>query len=304
MLLVRFAPGKPLALALRSWRSLSTSLLLIVWGAVLAQGQDGTPGQRNLQIMNELLVGTYDNANQHYFDGRLELADELRHERLHLVVERADESTPAKPVFSFVLKNTDNKEDTRGSLSLAEDDDPRLVGMHIKSDDERLKDCNLLWQREAGQFTAEAACGLRMQLTPQAIWFAWDGKKPAYELSRARQFGCYVDIPGVSGGRDEPFERYTIARIHDQGGHEWVREKGGREVGITLRNVRWPMNNEQTAFTRNSLVLYVSERTHTGIRELSYGWTEPRAERIGLNLKWLLVNCYRVSNRDVRPFFE
>ncbi len=280
------------------------ALLIGFCGGAFAQGQDGTPGQRNLQVMNELLVGTYDNANQHYFDGRLGLAEHLRHERLHLVIARTDEAGPGNPVFRFSLKNTENQETSEGRLTLEEDEDPRLVSMKVTGDDKRLKNCILRWRRDAGQFTGEANCGLRMQLTPDAIWFAWDADKPAYELSRARQFGCYIDIPGVSGGRDEAFERYSITNIHDQGGHAWVREKGGREIGVTLRNVRWPMNNEQAAFTRNSLVLYVSERTSTGVKELTYGWTEPRAERIGLNLRWLLVNCYRESNREIRPFFD
>ena len=71
-----------------------------------------------------------------------------------------------------------------------------------------------------------------------------------------------------------------------------------------MRNVQWPMNNEVGAFTRNSLVMYVIERTGEGVKTHTYGWTEPRAERIGLNLQWMLVNCYRLSNRDVRPFFD
>ena len=78
----------------------------------------------------------------------------------------------------------------------------------------------------------------------------------------------------------------------------------GRKFGLTLRNVRWPMNNEVGAFTRNSLVMYLIEKTDGGVEEIGYSWTEPRAERIGMNLKWLLVNCYMVSNRDVKPFFE
>ena len=124
-----------------------------------------------------------------------------------------------------------------------------------------------------------------------------------YELTRGRRFDCYADIPGVSGGRDEPFDRYEINDLHDMGGLKWFEAKDGREFGVTLRNVEWPMNNEQGAFTRNSLVLYLLERKEDGVEELTYGWTEPGAQRIGINMKWMLVNCYMLSNRDVTPFF-
>ena len=93
--------------------------------------------------------------------------------------------------------------------------------------------------------------------------------------------------------------------MHDQGAMHWFTTKDGqRELGINLRNVIWPMNNEVGAFTRNSLVLYVLERKDDQVTTHSYGWTQPQARRIGLNLQWLLVNCYQVSNRDVTPFFE
>jgi hypothetical protein len=160
------------------------------------------------------------------------------------------------------------------------------------------------WRRDLGQFTGEAECGLRMQLDPNGLWIGWAGEKDLFALSRAREFSCYVDIPGVAGGRDEPFDRYTIEQLHDQGDLAWIDTSDNRQIGITLRNVQWPMNNEVGAFTRNSLVMYVIEQTEEGVKTHSYGWTEPRAERIGLNLQWMLVNCYRVSNRDVRPFFD
>jgi hypothetical protein len=79
---------------------------------------------------------------------------------------------------------------------------------------------------------------------------------------------------------------------------------GTLEAGITLRHVRWPMNNERGTFTRDSLVRSVLEREAEAVRTPACGWTEPGAERIGLNLQWLLVNCYLISNRDVRPAFD
>lgn len=271
--------------------------------ASFGQGQDGTRGERNLQIIAELLPGLYDNANQHYFDERLNLAQALRHARTQVTIERVDRPDIGSQVFSYAADEGDAGR-TSGLLSLSADPDPRLVRMAIIAEDERVAGCDLRWRRDLGQFTATSDCGLRLQLDPNGLWIGWDGDMPLNELSRARIFSCYVDIPGVAGGRDEPFDRYPIERLHDQGDLQWIDTRDGRRIGITLRNVQWPMNNELDSFTRNSLVMYVLEQTDQGVKTHTYGWTEPRAERIGLNLQWLLVNCYRESNRDVRPFFD
>jgi hypothetical protein len=285
-------------------RVFATGLLILCWAiTAFAQGQDGTRGDRNLQIIAELLPGIYDNANQHYFDERLNAAPALRHPRTQVTIERVERPDIGSQVFSYAADEGDAGS-TRGLLSLSADADPRLVRMTIIAEDERVAGCDLRWRRDLGQFTATSDCGLRLQLDPNGLWIGWDGDRPLNELSRARIFSCYVDIPGVAGGRNESFDRYPIDRLHDQGDLQWIDTRDGRRIGITLRNVQWPMNNELDAFTRNSLVMYVIEQTDEGIKTHSYGWTEPRAERIGLNLQWLLVNCYRVSNRDVRPFFD
>ena len=279
-------------------------------GCAWAQGQDGTPGERNLQIIAELLPGLYDNANQAYFEQRLNYPEDQRHARLQVSIEAVDEPEVGDVVFSYQAYPAGGAlASARQLWALAPDDDPLLVRMRI-SDMEGptyLEACDVLWRREVGQFSgasASPACPMTVQLDPSALWVATEDARPD-QLKRARSFSCYADIPGVAGGRDEPFDRYQIDDMHDQGGLQWFTTKDGeREIGITLRNVEWPMNNEEGAFTRNSLVMYVLERTADGVKTHTYGWTEPRAERIGLNLQWLLVNCYIVSNRDVRPFFD
>ena len=190
--------------------------------------------------------------------------------------------------------------------------------------------CDVLWRREPGQYNGrtdlktcrrelagvgEANVDFHIILNEEALWvlqlgFDDDGKQiygnadgDMYQLSRARTFNCYADIPGVAGGRDEPFDRYQIDDLHDMGGLKWFESKEGRTFGVTLRNVEWALNNEEGAFTRNSLVMYLLEREDDGVKTLTYGWTEPRAERIGVNMQWMLVNCFMVSNRDVTPFF-
>lgn len=278
------------------------SLVLILWLAAppaFGQGQDGTPAERNLQVMAELLPGLYDNANQAYFDQRLELPDDRRHGRASLRVE--PEAGDTGNTFAFRWQAGTQPETWTARLAAAAD--PEVVAMAIRFDDGERDDCVVDWRRDAGQFSGAGDCGLEMQLDPSGLWVSWNGERPN-RLLRAREFSCYVDIPGVAGGRDEAFDRYVIDSLHDQGGLEWITTKDEREIGITLRYVRWPMNNERGAFTRNSLVMYVLEREAEGIKTHTYGWTEPRAERIGLNLQWLLVNCYRLSNRDVKPYFD
>ena len=274
-------------------------LLMLLPGLAPGQGQDGTPAERDLQVIAELLPGLYDNANQAYFDQRLKLPENGRYGRASLRVEPAGGGEADTFIYRWRKGDTEQTWTTR----LAASADPELVAMAIRFDDAEREDCVVQWRRDAGQFTGIGECGLEMQLDPHGLWVSWDGKRPN-RLLRAREFSCYVDIPGVAGGRDEEFDRYVIDSLHDQGGLQWITTKDEREIGITLRYVRWPMNNERGAFTRNSLVMYVLEREADGVRTHTYGWTEPSAERIGLNLQWLLVNCYQVSNRDVKPYFD
>jgi hypothetical protein len=37
------------------------------------------------------------------------------------------------------------------------------------------------------------------------------------------------------------------------------------------------------------------------VREHGYAFTEPGADRIGLNLKWMLVNCATVPRNQAQP---
>lgn len=128
-------------------------------------------------------------------------------------------------------------------------------------------------------------------------------------LERAREFHCYADVPGVGGGRDIPFERYDGIVLHDKGGTHWFRtrataaEPEAREIGLSLQAVTWHVLNERNGnFNRNSLVLYVMERLPDGtVKEYGYAFTDPQAERIGHNLKWILVNCAITPRDQARP---
>ncbi len=285
--------------------------------AALAQGQDSTPGERNLQVMAGLLAGIYDNSNQAYFDRRLKVPDEQRHVRTHVRIEASDAAASGEPQFTFALyRDNAAAAEQRELWRLTTDADPLLVRMRRYALNEGppayREECDVLWRRDAGHFSGRNDsddCSSAMQLNPRELWIGSGQRTGGAEqiplqLIRAREFSCYADIPGVAGGRDEPFDRYPIDGMHDQGALQWFETKEGRELGIMLRNVRWPINNEVGAFTRNSFVMYVLEKTADGVETVTYGWTEPQAERIGLNLQWMLVNCFVQSNRDVRPSFD
>ena len=70
-------------------------------GCAWAQGQDGTPGERNLQIIAELLPGLYDNANQAYFEQRLNYPEDQRHARLQVSIEAVDEPELGDDMFQM-----------------------------------------------------------------------------------------------------------------------------------------------------------------------------------------------------------
>jgi hypothetical protein len=131
------------------------------------------------------------------------------------------------------------------------------------------------------------------------------GSGEPFWLERARIFHCYVDIPGVGGGRDIPFKRYDHITLHDKGGVHWFRtdEPQPRDVGIMLQSVTWHVLNEKNSyFNRNSLVLYALEKLPDGsVKEGGYAFTDPAATRIGNNLKWMLVNCAMTPRDQARP---
>lgn len=339
-------------------------LLASLLGAdvLFAQGQDGTPAERDITIIAEMLPGTYDNREQVYFDTRLGVREEARHERLHAIITRVD--LPAFGDFVFFLQQSrDNKltEPHRLRLfSLQPDSEAEAVRMTIyflefaKGSEKyrnahlnpevlasltpsgvvSIEGCDVFWRREAGQFHGameEATCRWRSEefgpvvsdyqlyLTQDALWerdltldpegnqLVGNVEGVFDKLKRSRDFTCYADMPGVSGGRDVPFKRFADLKISDQGGLVTFEsnEDPPRTIAISLRNVDWQMNNEIGAYTRDSLVMYLYEQKDDGSAGEFFGYTftRPDSDRLGINLGFILVNCYIVSNRQATPEF-
>jgi len=291
---------------LRALKNASFSLAWLLPIAVpnqgLAQGQDSTPWSRDLQVIEVMLPGFYSNANQAYFDGRRKVDDpQPRH---NLLIEVAGDG------FDITLSAPDGTVMSSQRWSLAEDDQRRAVRMDI-SDADGTPLCPLWWSRDAAQFSTEgdAECTEGMgspaalALGEQQFWWTSRGASDAaVKLHRARQFTCYADIPGVGGGRDIPYTRYDNLSLHDQGAETWFVDKDGRNLGLRLFNVDWPINNYDGYFTRDSLVIYVIEKLDDGsTKEHGYAFTLPEANRIGINLKWLLASCFMISGKVDTP---
>jgi len=303
-------------------------------GPAAAQGEDSTVAERDILILSTLLPGRYDNRNQVYFDGRTKVPIAQRTGRLYAEIEalessslgaftvlatqrRGEDAVEARYVYAFSVDNAAGAVRMRTYRLPVASRDPDS-GTYVAG-------CDLLWRQEVGQFHgaldaaqaqgADCALGAGGGLSPYDMMLSQEGlwvrqvmgdeaTGGHQRMDRARSFACYIDVPGVGGGRDEPYERYHIPDIHDMGQQVWVDAKDGLSVGVLLQVVRWPINNQDGIFTRPSLVMYVTRREEAKKDVTNYAWTAPDAQRIGINLKWALVNCFMQSNEDVEPFFR
>lgn len=282
-------------------RALAAAALLALAAAAHAQGTDQPPAERDLMVIARWLPGQWDSLEQAYFEGRRNRpggteADAVAHPRQALAIA-------ADPADRRAFRVT------RGSTT----ETWRLApaGDLVRLETDRPGVCPLLLLREAGQFGGSAAPGCRGErrtlLLAEGTLLEGPGDDRARlaRFRRARSFTCHVDIPGVGGGRAIPFRRHGPFTLPDQGGEAvfTTAEEPPRTLAIRLRNVAWAYNNAPGVFTRNSLTLYVAEVEDGARREIAYGWTEPEASRIGLNLKQLLVNCAIVPPEAAEPEF-
>jgi len=278
----------------------SLSILVVVYGVftglpILAQGQDSTTAERDILILAELLPGLYNNANQSYFDIRLKVDEDKRHAFVSREISRLENSNFEG--FSFlVLGGSDSKKTPTAVISFNVDYEHNAVRMKTFSVDgvsnvksaRYAKGCDLLWRQEAGQFRGRAngmLCSKKADVA-RDMMLSKDEVDDHFALDRARIFSCYVDLPGVGGGRDIPFKRYQISDVHDLGGEKWVTTDDRQQIGINLFRVMWTFNNLKGVFTRPSFVVYIKTKEDGAeAKEISYAWAEPTAQRIGVNLK-------------------
>ncbi len=296
-------------------------LLSVVAQPCFAQGEDSTTAGRDLMVIHAMLPGIYANANQSYFDVRGDRNP--KHRPLFVEVRSVDVPSAGDRVLAITgYFDNDPAQPLQPMLgSLTEDTASNTVRMRVWNvpglDPDNLPEadfdasahshCDVYWRRESGQFraTSDNDCGgfaSSFQISESQFWMGFpDQDDGDYILHRARPFECYADIPGVGGGVDIPYKRYDGFQIHDQGGRFRFTSDEGQDLMIVLWTVDWPINNQVGIFTRDSLVLYVNEFLEDGMKQHAYTFTPPTSDRVGINLKWILVNCYMESNRDATP---
>ncbi len=173
-----------------SWLVLGVSIviLLALPPAILAQGQDSTPGQRNLLVMAELLPGYYDNANQAYFDKRRQLAEADRHPRVSTTITRIE--APAFGPHAFLWVNRSTSDDGEqasyriATLEAGTNADEVVMRHYLRTAGEisetelatltpadlrRTDGCDYFFKRRAGQY--------RGSQRDKACRFTWDGQR-------------------------------------------------------------------------------------------------------------------------------
>jgi hypothetical protein len=273
---------------------------------VFAQGQDSQPEDRDLLVIETMLLGGFDNANQNYFDKRGK--HDIQHRRIHAEVVEAEDGDGL--IASAYWDNDPEVALGDVRMTLSANNDVGAVEMRVsRLDESEGEACSLYWHREAAQFRAtpagdcESPIISEMVLGQQQVWVSLANVENGdFKMHRIRNFECYADIPGVGGGRDEDYERYEGFKIHDQGGAVWFDSKDGRRLGISLFLADWPINNYEGIFTRDSFVIYASEEIDGVRKEHGYAFTVPEADRIGINLKWMLASCFMKSNKYATPY--
>ena len=173
-----------------------------------------------------------------------------------------------------------------------------------------LPGCDVFWRRQSNQFVGYMtpdACsyvssesGKRiifnddLLLTEEDLWISdraqdEEGNRVfghptgvPHKNRKARRFECWM----TAMRRDGEWTFRRGLEIHDQGGMVWLEteEEAPQQVGIKMRNVRWPYGNN-----RPSLVLYAYRPGED--RAVSYAWADPSAQRIGINLRWMQASC-------------
>lgn len=289
--------------------------LTVVAATCYAQGEDSSTAERDIMVINTMLPGIYANASQSYFDGRGD-RDE-RHRPMYVEVRSVGDMSfvatgyfdndpeKALPAELWTLSVDESSNTVRmRSLRITEDELANPADINASSD---RPSCDVYWRREAGQFRASAndSCNgmaSAYQLSETQLWIDFQEMEAGdYVLHRARPFECYADIPGVGGGVDIPYKRYDGFNIHDQGGRFRFTSDEGQDLLVMLWTVDWPINNQAGIFTRDSLVVYVNEFIDGDMKQHAYAFAPPASDRVGINLKWMLVNCFMESNRDATP---
>ena len=174
--------------------------------------------------------------------------------------------------------------------------------------------CAVFWRKEKGQFIGymkAKACNFvskrsgkrvfitdSLRLTPNDIWirdeaedengnyvFGHKAKIP-HKLMKCRPFKGWVAIR--KDGTEDKYEFVGNLRLHDQGWRMRVVKPDGTATPYTVEL-------SQVIYEKSINVLKLAVYEEGKDKALSYTWSNPEAERIGINLRWIQVGVTMVK---------
>jgi hypothetical protein len=112
----------------------------------------------------------------------------------------------------------------------------------------------------------------------------------ATELRRSQPFTCWVSLRRATAKADgsADWSFHPGPKLHDQGGRALASDPDATPVVIRLRDVVWP----EPSTNKPSLVLNVHKPDEPD-KAVSYVWVDPKANLIGINLRWMQGSCSR-----------
>ena len=249
--------------------------------------------ERNFLL--SLWQGEFDNREQLEFDaasGRRDRASGA-HPRLHVTVQRANDSglgNDALAISAYAGNDPRAAREMRFYVLGVDTARKALQALAYKAvaGGKPLADpaCDLRLQRDVDGFVgiADEQCtgaARRLRIDERGLRWTEAGTEELV-LERARLFACMIDFPRQPGKPMMYTDKYIV--LHDQGGTFFFDHPDGRSMVLTLRN------NWSFSMYRETLVVVIQERDESG-PTLTYAWTEPGADRIGVNPSWMRVQC-------------
>mgnify|MGYP002713263316 CR=1 FL=1 len=245
-------------------------------------------------------LGKYVFYQQQYADGEYE---KVYRQRIFIMTPDYEAQGIRQKTFDF--KNREAFIDAHlspGKLeNLSSDDLVSLFG----------EGCSTVWRKQGDQFKGDIEKGQCIYdskrhpgekrlihssniLTPNSIFsmeggtkldgsFVFGQKDGVYYHSRkAREFTCWAYIKHDDGSDNF----YKSLKTHDQGKKLYLGNQKDKEnrTYIRLKQTIFPTGDWKDVFE-----LFVHKNGED--KAVSYTWTNPDANRIGINLRWLQVGC-------------
>ena len=254
------------------------SLHALAFGLALASAPCWADGDR----LMALLVGEYNNNEQVWQQDLDGVSQSVRRHwrfsragdaRLDLSIGKGQAAADA-PAWNFAFA-------TEGE---------RLV-----SEISGASQCRYLWRSTSTGFEGEALDGgcaglpVRMRLDEAWLQADWPSGE-ADEARRVRRYRGWVSLKRSHIDADAADDDYVFVgevNWHDEGFVLPVLD-GGKPTGYAIELARLTHQNSRTAVLKLGVIDAATGET------LSYTWSAPGAERIGINLRWIQAGLTRV----------